>query len=44
MSLSIENHTYNSIVFRKGDQGEYFYIVLEGVFCVESDNNKDKRK
>lgn len=42
--LELENHQIHEIVFRKGDKGEYFYIVLEGVYCVESENAKDRRK
>jgi cAMP-dependent protein kinase regulator len=44
MSLEIERHEISEVVFRKGDRGEYFYIVLEGIYYVETENQKDKRK
>ena len=34
----------HQVLFRKGDKGEYYYIVLEGVYCVESENQKERRK
>ncbi len=33
--LEVDYHHKNQTVFRKGDKGEYFYIVLEGAYCVE---------
>lgn len=32
------------MVFEKGDEGNHFYIVLEGVYCVEVENTKDGKK
>ena len=40
MHLELEEHKINDIVFKKGDRGEYFYIVLEGAYCVELMNQK----
>ena len=37
-------HQKNGIVFQKGDEGNHFYIVLEGVYCVEIDNIKEGKK
>ena len=34
LHLELEYHQIHQIVFKKGDKGEYFYIVLEGVYCV----------
>jgi CRP-like cAMP-binding protein len=34
LHLELEYHQENQVVFRKGDKGEYFYIVLEGAYCV----------
>ena len=31
-------------MFKKGDKGEYFYIVLEGAYCVELINQKERKK
>ncbi len=44
MNLELEKHEVSEVVFRKGDRGEYFYIVLEGIYYVETENVKDKRK
>lgn len=44
MNLELESHQANQILFKKGDKGEYFYIVLEGSYYVETENSKDKRK
>ena len=44
ISLELEKHGISEVVFRKGDRGEYFYIVLEGIYYVETENQKDKRK
>lgn len=38
--LELEYHQESQAVFRKGDKGEYFYIVLEGAYCVELVNQK----
>lgn len=44
MHLELEHNDIHQVVFKKGDKGEYFYIVLEGVYCVESENSKERRK
>ena len=44
INLELESHEQNQIVFKKGDKGEYFYIVLEGVYVVETESQKDRRK
>jgi CRP-like cAMP-binding protein len=38
--IGLESHTKNQIVFEKGDEGHHFFIVLEGVYCVEVENLK----
>lgn len=40
----MEMHTKNTIVFEKGDEGNHFFIVLEGVYCVEVENVKEGKK
>ena len=42
--INISIHEKNSVVFEKGDVGEHFFIVLEGVYCVETDNLKEGKK
>lgn len=32
------------MLFDKGDEGELFYIVLEGAYCVETEIIKDGKK
>ena len=43
-SLEVEFHETNENVFKKGDKGQYFYIVLEGCYYIETENAKDKKK
>lgn len=42
--IGLETHQKNAIVFEKGDEGNHFYIVLQGVYCVEVDSGKDGKK
>lgn len=36
--LSFEEHDENSVVFNLGDQGDKFYIILEGSVSVQIRN------
>jgi CRP-like cAMP-binding protein len=42
--IGLEGHSKNQMVFEKGDEGRHFFIVLEGVYCVEVENLKEGKK